>query len=235
MKIAKRKKKKEPTLFPGYMLDGKLQSIQHGACIVGSTFEYITCAAIHGERLVCFSDNDLNPDVSFGGVQIESKAFGAGGKRCLLEIDQLNRYVQSGKSTWYVFWNYTQKHPCRGNPSIRTVIGNTSSTIAYCILIDVSLISKMVAKIDLVDGLKKRVAKMYFKGRDPFIRNYLTITWLYFEKIKSNWKTAVTLLGENPLYYSMSVDTRRIMFSVDGVVFKTNYFKMYRVLPVVPF
>lgn len=259
VRINMKKRHQEPWLIPGCFLSERIRNLQHGATIVGSTFESITASMLKASRKTTDSSADLCPDAEVNGTLIESKAYGTNSRpggfgqksgRCMLEVGQLNKYrsIKASYSTRYYFWRYGCHKPVTGGlpfdslkngssqwPRIGEVSQKVSTSILSCIVMDADFLHKVWENKDKLEGVAIRHCRLYFAGRRELDRDYLVLSDKFFDKV-TQWPHNVTsILGLPQEALDITSQRRIVTFEMNGVKMKTNYFPLFTALDKIPF
>ncbi len=223
----------QPLLFPGWILQERIRNLQHGACIVGQTFELVIEQLLKAERNTTDSTQDLCPDLIMGVNMIECKAFG--NTRAMMELGQLTKYMNKPDSILYCFCNYKAFKPCKNKPTMGELIKNITKTIDKVYILDGRIVQALARSWFLIDGLNFRYALIYVYGRAPIERQYITIQTKFFTNLFSDFETMLLMLQLNPEIYIKSQTTRRITFKYNDTKFVTNTFQVQAIQEIIPF
>ena len=235
----KKKKVQEALLFPGYLLNEKIDTIQYGAGVCGLIFELISSRVLKASHLQTDPTEELCPDLGNEDSLFESKCFGVKShrdSRCLVHIQQLQRYLEiTEKGVHYVFWQYDKGFQLDKNTKIGTLVETCSSNIGFGLVLDVQIVRQMVLYINQIVGIRYRHVKLYFVGREIIYRDYLVISRRFFEGLISETAKTLQTLGLDHNSYELNSGTRKVTFRYNDVPFQTNRFPLHRILQKVPF
>lgn len=255
VRVNGKKRKRSPALlFPGWLLAERVNSLQHGATIVGTIFELVVGHLLKLDNLATNSQMDLCPDgfCSRSTKYVESKACGGCGGRFLIHREQLDRYMQAsveqGAGVMYALWTYTHGLPV-GNVKSKTdpnrkliseVIENVRSTVERAYVLDGRIVKALseAVKAGTVDGCSSRTAVMRFAGRETFTRDYLTVSRRFLERLRTRTGETLELelgLRQDAWEWRESVVRRGTPFRFNGVDFRTCPYQVFTLQERIPF